>query len=557
MEDYMYNFKNIKAAYPFLLMAFIGTLVLAACPLTTGTDTTPQKITNDQDLYEFFGGINRPRLKLLTFNGQDLEYPPIIEMAHYNYGFFFRYGVRYGEGELDGRVRIEWEIWQDGIKESRFDTEKYGWEKRSDGKIVIHHKTGDYVYEIVTSSETEGENRNPALVGTWRDNKTEGNPTNIIFYSTGKARFNHYHYDGSWNLDYYREGTWRTTNTTDDSGDITISFGTLFPQSSSDTLMEGSYQIQGEILKAVNDTVEFKRAYSVYNNISYGGDEKQKLDLSIPSGNIFSSAAIVYIHGGGYIGGSKNRYPGFIADYRDNFVVASIGYRLMTPPPGNNDIHMDDMLADVGAALTKINETADDYGVTINKVILMGHSAGAHLALLYSYKNFSSSPIPIVSCVSLAGPTDFTDDEAFTAEYMEYHDNFDEMTWVFQNLTGKDEFSITQNNYTQQEDYDSFKSYVEAISPLHYLNIATGDPLPIPPTILIQAENDITVPYPNAVSLNNALDSKGISAQLIVPEGLSNGHNLGNISSNEDEPLNFAGQSWVNTVKTWIENYIN
>ena len=115
-----------------------------------------------------------------------------------------------------------------------------------------------------------------------------------------------------------------------------------------------------------------------YRNLAYGTDKKQKLDIIIPQKH--EAHAIAYIHGGAFMIGNKSQYPSFLQDYSKEIVIATIDYRLIKK---DNNIELKDMLLDVRNALLKVIELSDEHNVHIKDFILMGHSAGGHIALLY------------------------------------------------------------------------------------------------------------------------------------------------------------------------------
>jgi acetyl esterase/lipase len=66
-----------------------------------------------------------------------------------------------------------------------------------------------------------------------------------------------------------------------------------------------------------------------------------------------------------------------------------------------------DMLDDISLVLQFIKDYAEDLTVDPTQIALVGESAGAHLALLYSYRN--PSVIPISFVMALVPPVNFTD----------------------------------------------------------------------------------------------------------------------------------------------------
>jgi acetyl esterase/lipase len=285
--------------------------------------------------------------------------------------------------------------------------------------------------------------------------------------------------------------------------------------------------------------------------VSYGTDPLQKFDISIPI-NESSAHAIVYIHGGSLTGGDKGHYPQFIKDYADNAVIASINYRLIAVPPASNNIHVADIIQDTKDAMQKIKDVSNENGVTISDVIFMGHSAGAHISLLYSYEYFPNSktkPIPISACVSLAGPTDFSDakeGEGYASDVIHY--SLTELKWMAEAYTGAAGLGakITQKNYADQSNFNSeLKAPCDTISAIKFVDQPGG----VPPTLLVHSVSDDTVPYSNATRLNDKLQSAGIPHQMHTVEG---GHGLG---KDDNNPFSFPSATIV-IIKTWLNTFL-
>lgn len=115
--------------------------------------------------------------------------------------------------------------------------------------------------------------------------------------------------------------------------------------------------------------------------IAYGQDPLQVLDVwpAQPAAGTGPAPLIVFVHGGGWKRGSKDNaaggwkqvhYPG------SGYAYASINYRLVP------DVTVEQQAADVAAALRALLDRADQLGIDRSRVVLMGHSAGAHLAAL-------------------------------------------------------------------------------------------------------------------------------------------------------------------------------
>ncbi|MDR2194896.1 MAG: hypothetical protein LBP19_10635 [Treponema sp.] len=117
---------------------------------------------------------------------------------------------------------------------------------------------------------------------------------------------------------------------------------------------------------------------------------------------------------------------------------------------------MNDINEDIDKALIKIINISNEHSIAIKDFILVGHSAGAHIALLYGYKYFQENDnrqIKIAACVSLSGPSDYTDDFGWSS--MAYYGEtlgkrLSTLSWIGTELTGY-EIQLTQYNWTKQK----------------------------------------------------------------------------------------------------------
>jgi len=123
--------------------------------------------------------------------------------------------------------------------------------------------------------------------------------------------------------------------------------------------------------------------------INNGEDTKDlHIDVYTPVGiEDYKKAALLYIHGGGFISGNKN-YMRLPADYFSSrgFVVFSMEYRLKDDnPPGeltDKGLPIHAAIVDAKAALRWIHANADTYNIDTNNIFISGSSAGAITALI-------------------------------------------------------------------------------------------------------------------------------------------------------------------------------
>jgi acetyl esterase/lipase len=141
-----------------------------------------------------------------------------------------------------------------------------------------------------------------------------------------------------------------------------------------------------------------------FANLPYGTDPAQVMDVVLPAGRTSATPVLVFIHGGAWIGGDKSIFTSTdLTRFSDHgYATVNINYRLVTP-----NIHDPSPSEDVTAALDFIAAHAGEYHVNPARFGLVGHSAGAHLALLASYRYDPTHRIKAVA--SLSGPTDLTD----------------------------------------------------------------------------------------------------------------------------------------------------
>ena len=113
--------------------------------------------------------------------------------------------------------------------------------------------------------------------------------------------------------------------------------------------------------------------------IAYGSAPLQKLDFSAAQGITGPAPLILFVHGGGWKRGDKNnatgrwKAPHFTSE---GYNFASIDYRLVP------EATVEQQAQDVADALAALLARSRELGIARGKVVLMGHSAGAHLVAL-------------------------------------------------------------------------------------------------------------------------------------------------------------------------------
>jgi len=142
-----------------------------------------------------------------------------------------------------------------------------------------------------------------------------------------------------------------------------------------------------------------------------GGHARNKLDLFLPAKADHPLPVIVWIHGGGWQGGSKEGCPA-LPFVGKGFAVASINYRL------SQHAIFPAQIEDCKAAIRWLRASAKKYGLDGNHIGVWGASAGGHLVALLGTsgdvkelqgKGENLDRSSRVQCVvDWFGPTDFT-----------------------------------------------------------------------------------------------------------------------------------------------------
>ena len=231
-----------------------------------------------------------------------------------------------------------------------------------------------------------------------------------------------------------------------------------------------------------------RKGYSVQENVAYGLRARHRLDLFRTQTPREHRPLIVFVHGGAWMHGDKKDYR-FIGEAfaKEGFDVAVINYHLAPEHifPASID--------DLSLALNYLNVHQLKYQISTEKVVLMGHSAGAFnvMSALYHPKPYEiQCRSQITAIIGLAGP---------------YHFDY------------KGD-PICADAFDQNRPYQEVMPYyfVESNTVKHYLLVA---------------ENDDVVGLSNAVDLDRRLKEKGNYSQLWTVPRIGHISMIGSVSS--------------------------
>jgi acetyl esterase/lipase len=226
-------------------------------------------------------------------------------------------------------------------------------------------------------------------------------------------------------------------------------------------------------------------------NISYGEDVRQKMDIYLPEGrNLASTITVVFIHGGGWVEGDKSEMNSYVDTLRKlmpGYAVVNINYRLAY----NNSVNLfPTQENDVKSAIEHYLSRAEEYLVS-KDLVLLGASAGGHLAMLHAYKNDPDGHVRAV--VDFFGPFDLA----------ALWDNGIIQQLILYGATG----AFPADN----------PALYSSSSPSEYVTGST------PPTIALQGGADPLVPPSQTSQLIAALDDAGVANQLVYYPGEGHG----------------------------------
>lgn len=257
------------------------------------------------------------------------------------------------------------------------------------------------------------------------------------------------------------------------------------------------------------------------------GDKPVLLDLHIPDGSGPFPAAIL-IHGGGFDEGSKstNTRPLFEPLANAGFAWFSIDYRL-APQAKFTQAN-----EDVMSAIRWVKAHAGEYHLDVNKVVLIGESAGG---LLVNYAGTHETPeTRVAAVVDFYGPVDY----AKLAQARVDHPEQFNMTSIKRHAAnggGIHFFGVEELN-------DAGVAKLRKIAPLYAVHKG------MPPFLAIHGTKDDQVLYEQSTAMCGAMHKVGATCDLIAIEG--GGHGM----SGWREP---EMQHWKPEMVAWLKKTLN
>ena len=239
--------------------------------------------------------------------------------------------------------------------------------------------------------------------------------------------------------------------------------------------------------------VEYPAGFSERLNQVYtkADNWEGKMDLYLPPKGSGPTPVLINIHGGGWNKGQKESQTGFNTFFKKGFAVANIAYRLSgqaTAPAA---------VEDARCALIYLIRNANELNIDVNRIVVMGGSAGGHLALMAGmlendHRFDGNCPgvenIKVAAIIDKYGITDVWD-------------------WGYGPI--KTSRSATQWLGDKAKD----KTFAQSVSPISYVGKTT------PPIFIVHGDADPTVPYQHSVDLHKKLLEAGVKTEFMTIKG--------------------------------------
>jgi len=243
----------------------------------------------------------------------------------------------------------------------------------------------------------------------------------------------------------------------------------------------------------------FPKETVFHQNIPYAGDtlKKHLLDLYLPANATGSTPLLVWVHGGAWMMNDKYADMGYMTNtirtiLEKGYALASIDYRHSTTAIFPAQIQ------DCYQALEFLNVNAAKYKLDKNKIVLIGFSAGGHLASLLALSNNNNvaefypskkkTTFKIKAVLDFYGPSDFLSMTALSDP----------------NMKGDPISTLLGSTPLKRPDISKLAS------PCTYVD--KDDP----PFIIVHGEKDESVPYQQSLLLQSYLNLANVKNELII-----------------------------------------
>ncbi|HYC61975.1 MAG TPA: alpha/beta fold hydrolase [Thermoanaerobaculia bacterium] len=216
-----------------------------------------------------------------------------------------------------------------------------------------------------------------------------------------------------------------------------------------------------------------------------------RMHVLLPRNGATSRPAIMFIHGGGWTEGTRERgLPSLIHFVRKGYVAASIEYRL------SGEAIFPAQIEDVRAAIEYLRSHANEFGIDPHRVAVWGQSAGGHLAALAGTSLEGAARPDVV--IDWNGPTDFLEPQELARLEKRKADQ-GQPTFALERLLG--------GPVNERRDLAAVANPIRWVSP--------DDP----PFLILHGSGDAEVSISQSEMLRDALAKAGVEVTLTVFPG--------------------------------------
>jgi len=237
--------------------------------------------------------------------------------------------------------------------------------------------------------------------------------------------------------------------------------------------------------------VQYPTGFSEQLNVLYTTADGWNgyMDLYLPPNTGKSTPIVINIHGGGWNKGNKESQTGFNSFFKKGYAVANIAYRLSQQATAPAAVQ------DTRCALIYLINNADRLNIDVNKIVIMGGSAGGHLALMggllgndarFDQNCKTNKPIQVAAIIDKYGISEVGDWPSKSAQQ-----------WLG----------------AKAKDPD----FVQSVSPIYQVKKDS------PPVFIVHGDADPIVSYQQSLNLKKKLDEMGVKNTFITVEGGAHG----------------------------------
>ncbi|MSO30782.1 MAG: alpha/beta hydrolase [Acidobacteria bacterium] len=251
-----------------------------------------------------------------------------------------------------------------------------------------------------------------------------------------------------------------------------------------------------------NRVVQMASTYDVELNLVYrtANNWDAKLDILRPRRAQAATPTVMYFHGGGWTNGTKDSGLMSALPYLEmGWAVVNVEYRMASVSLAPAAVE------DARCAMRWVYRHAKEYNFDLNRLVLTGNSAGAHLALIGGMLTEDAGLD--LGCPGDRGAGPVNIDPLKVAAIVNWYGISD----VRELLDGPNRrpFAVMWHGGLPNRE-----QIATQVSPLTHVRRG------LPPVITIHGDADPTVPYTQALRLREALDKVGVANQLVtVPNG--------------------------------------